>query len=240
MVDNALHMEYNSQREPLVIPEYGRNVQRLILHAKTIEDDELRQAFVERMIELMYQMHPQNRNIEDYKEKLWKHIFRIADYDLKVTPPSGIIPTPDDVKKRPEIVPYPKSEARFRHYGNNVTQLIKKAIAMEEGPIREGFTKVIGSYMKLAYKTWNREHFVSDEVIKNDLLTLSGGKLVLAEEISIDNLADARKRKKNSDRERDYRNDRDYRDRGDRNDRDNHRGDRYSNKRRNHGGGRRR
>ena len=90
--------------------------------------------------------------------------------------------------------------------------------------------------MKLAYKTWNREHFVSDEVIKNDLLTLSEGKLVLAEEISIDNLADARKRKKNSDR--DYRNDRD---RGDRNDRDHHhRGDRYSNKRRNHGGGRRR
>jgi len=105
---------------------------------------------------------------------------------------------------------------------------------MEEGPIRAGFTKVIGSYMKLAYKTWNREHFVSDEVIKNDLLTLSKGELVLAEEISIDNLADARKRKKS--------NDRDYRDRGDRDYRD-HRGgdrDRYSNKRRNHGGGRRR
>ncbi|MEM6316368.1 MAG: DUF4290 domain-containing protein [Bacteroidota bacterium] len=223
-------MEYNSQRELLVIPEYGRNVQRLILHAKTIEDDEERQAFIEKMVELMYQMHPQNRNIEDYKEKLWKHIFRIAKYDLKVTPPSGIIPTPEDVLKRPEIVPYPKSEARFRHYGNNVTQLIKKAKGMEDGPIKAGFTKVIGSYMKLAYKTWNREHFVSDEVIKNDLLTLSNGELLLAEEISIDNLADARKRKKS--------NDRDYRDRGgDRDHRD--RNDRYS-KRRNSGGGRRR
>ena len=236
MIDNALNMEYNSQRELLVIPEYGRNVQRLILHAKTIEDDEMRQAFVERMIDLMYQMHPQNRNIEDYKEKLWKHIFRIAEYDLKVTPPSGIIPTPEDMQKRPEVVPYPKSEARFRHYGNNVTQLIKKAATMEDGPIKDGFTKVIGSYMKLAYKTWNREHFVSDEVIKNDLLTLSEGKLLLAEEISIDSLADARKRKKSNDR--DYRGDRDSR-----GDRDNyHRGggDRYSNKRRNHGGGRRR
>ncbi len=236
MIDNALNMEYNSQRELLVIPEYGRNVQRLILHAKTIDDDEKRQAFVERMIDLMYQMHPQNRNIEDYKEKLWKHIFRIAEYDLKVTPPSGIIPTPEDIYKRPEVVPYPKSEARFRHYGNNVTQLIKKAITMEEGPIRDGFTKVIGSYMKLAYKTWNREHFVSDEVIKNDLLTLSEGNLILAEEISIDNLADARKRKKSNDRG-DYR-DRDSRDyRGDRDHRGG--GGRYD-KRRNHGGGRRR
>jgi hypothetical protein len=234
MVDNALHMEYNSQRELLVIPEYGRNVQRLILHSKTIEDKEERQAFVERMLDLMQQMHPQNRNIEDYKEKLWKHVFRIANYDLDVTPPSGIIPTPEDIKKKPEIVPYPKSEARFRHYGNNVTQLIKKAVAMEEGVIREGFTKVIGSYMKLAYKTWNREHFVSDEVIKNDLLTLSEGKLILSEDISIDNLADARKRKKSNDRS-DYRDrgDRDYRDRGDRGD---YRDNRY--KRR--GGGRRR
>jgi len=114
-----------------------------------------------------------------------------------------------------------------------VTQLIKKAITMEEGPIRDGFTKVIGSYMKLAYKTWNREHFVSDEVIKNDLLTLSEGNLVLAEEISIDNLADARKRKKSNDRG-DYRDNRDYR-----GDRDHRGGDRYH-KRRHNGGGRRR
>lgn len=229
MIDNALHMEYNSQREPLIIPEYGRNVQRLILHAKTIDDDEKRQAFVERMVDLIQQMHPQNRNVEDYKEKLWNHIFRIADYDLNVTHPNGKIPGPEDFNKRPETVPYPKSDTRFRHYGNNVTQLIERALTMEEGPIREGFTEVIGSYMKLAYKTWNREHFVSDEVIKNDLITLSDGKLVLSEEISIDNLADARKRKKNNDRDRDRdsRNDRDHRDY-----RDNR--DRYS-RRRGHG-----
>ena len=203
MVNNVLNMEYNSQREFLAIPEYGRNIQRLILHAKNIEDDEERQAFIEKMVELMLQMNPQTRNIEDYKEKLWKHIFRIANYDLKVTPPSGIIPTPKDIKKKPEKIPYPHSETRFRHYGNNVVHLIKKALSMEEGETRKGFTKVIGSYMKLAYKTWNREHFVSDEVIKDDLLTLSDGKLVLAEETSIDNLANARKRKKNADRDRD-------------------------------------
>lgn len=208
MIDNELNMEYNSSREKLSIPEYGRNVQRLILHARRIDNKELRQAFVEKVVNLIQQMHPQNRNIEDYTEKLWKHIFRIADYDLDVLPPSGVIPTPGDIRKKPEVIPYPQSPPKFRHYGRNVQQLINKALTMEEGPILEGFKKVIGSYMKLAYKTWNREHYVSDEVIKNDLLSLSGGKLILDEDISIDELANARKRKKGphsdkGDRDRD-------------------------------------
>ena len=186
MVDNPLNMEYNSQRELLIIPEYGRNVQRLILHGKDIEDPEERQEFIEKVVLLMQQMHPQNRNIEDYKERLWKHVFRIAEYDLDVSPPSGIIPTPEDYKKKPEKIAYPSSEAKFRHYGNNVQQLINKALEMEESPKLQGFIKVIGSYMKLAYKTWNREHFVSDEVIRENLLTLSNGKLTLPEDTSID------------------------------------------------------
>jgi len=222
MVDNYLNMEYNSQRELLIIPEYGRNIQRLILHSKSIEDDEERQEFVEKVVILMQQMHPQNRNIEDYKERLWKHVFRIADYDLKIIPPGGIIPTPEDYKKKPERIAYPSAEARFRHYGSNVQQLIAKAIEMEDADKLNGFIKVIGSYMKLAYKTWNREHFVSDETIRGDLLTLSGGKLTLPEDTSIDNLANAKKRKKSNDRDnRDNRDSRDRRGRNNGRDRDN-------------------
>ncbi len=224
MVDNQLNMEYNSQRELLIIPEYGRNVQRLILHGKAIEDPEERQEFIEKVVLLMQQMHPQNRNIEDYKERLWKHVFRIAEYDLDVSPPGGIIPTPEDYKKKPEKIAYPSSEARFRHYGNNVQQLINKALEMEEGPKLQGFIKVIGSYMKLAYKTWNREHFVSDEVIRENLLSLSDGKLTLPEDTSIDNLANAKKRKKSSDgRDRDYRDNRRGRNNDNRRGRDNRR-----------------
>lgn len=214
MIDNALNMEYNSQRELLIIPEYGRNIQRLILHAKAIEDDEERQLFVEKVLRLMQQMHPQNRNIEDYKERLWKHVFRIAEYDLAVTPPSGIIPNPEDYKKKPEKIAYPLSEAKFRHYGNNVQQLIKKAVSMDPGPKLDGFIQVIGAYMKLAYKTWNKEHFVSDEIIKGDLLSLSDGKLTLPENMSIDDLANAKKRKKSGDskdRDRDKRSSRNHR-----------------------------
>ncbi len=188
-------MEYNSDRELLIMPEYGRNVQLLVNHAKTIEDPEYRQAFVERLIELMYQMNPQNKNVEDYRVKLWKHVFQIAKFDLDVVPLLGEIPTEEDARKRPERVNYPHNDTRFRHYGHNVQKLIEKALQMEEGPIREGFLNVIGSYMKLAYKTWLREHYVSDDLIKEDLTLLSGGKLAVQDDTSLDNLANPQRRR---------------------------------------------
>ena len=212
-------MEYNSQRELLIIPEYGRNVQKLIEHAKTIEDTEKRLAFLERVIDLMMQMHPQNRNLDDHRDKLWKHVFRIGNYDLGIIPPSGIIPEPGEYKKIPEKVAYPRHQARFRHYGSNVQRLIKKALDMDNGPVRDGFVGVIGSYMKLAYRTWNKEHFVSDEVIKGDLTSLSNGDLVLSEDAVLDTLANANRRKKRNSNGKDG--GRDHRDNGrDRGDRD--------------------
>ena len=182
-------MDYNSSREELIIPEYGRNVQKLINHAKAIENAEERQAFAERIVGLMMQMHPQNRNLDDYRDKMWRHLFRIANFELDVMPPNGVIPTPETAYKKPDIIPYPKSTARFRHYGNNVQDLINKAIAMEEGPKKDGFAGVIGSYMKLAYRTWNKEHYISDEIIKNDLATLSEGALKMDDDVSIENLS---------------------------------------------------
>lgn len=221
-MSGGLNMQYNSARERLAIPEYGRNVQKLIKHAKAIESDELRQAFVSKIVDLMMQMHPQNKNLDDYREKLWKHVFRIADFELPgVVPPTGEVPTPEDSKKRPHKVAYPSGETRFKHYGGNVQTLIKKALEMEEGPKKDGFVKVIASYMKLAYRTWNKEHYVSDDIIKGDLDTLSSGKLSVSDNTSLDNLSNAnRRRKRSSDR--------------DRNDRDRH----YSNGRQRHRGGR--
>ena len=189
-------MEYNSQKDPLIIPEYGRNVQLLIQYAKTIEDDAYRQAFAEKIIKLMHQMNPQNKNIDDYREKLWNHMYRIAEFEIDVVPPGGTKPTPEDTIKKPERIEYHRPDSRYRHYGNNVHKLIKKALAMEEGPKRDGFVQVIGNYMKLAYRTWNKEHYVSDEVIKTDLESLTKGALVLDENKSLDNLANANKKRR--------------------------------------------
>jgi hypothetical protein len=183
------NMTYNSAKETLIIPEYGRHVQLLVDYAKTLEDDDLRQRLAERIIRLMMQMVPQNRNIEDYKGKLWRHLFRIAQSDLRVKPPEGV-EIPEDVSGHlhPDQVPYPTSDAQYRHYGHNVHTLIKKAIAMEDGPKKDGFVSSIAAYMKLAYKTWNREHYVSDDIIKADLKAMSKGALILPEEQSLENL----------------------------------------------------
>lgn len=199
------NMEYNSAKSELILPEYGRNVQLLINHAKTIEDKEMRQAFIERIIVLMHQMNPQNRTIEDYREKLWGHVYHIAEYDLDVTPYNNVIPQKEDAYKKPDRVPYPHNDTKKRHYGHNVQTLIEKALTMEEGPKREAFVNVIGSYMKLAYKTWNREHYVSDEIIKNDLTALSGGKLFVQDGTFLDNLggssANSSKRRNSNSRD---------------------------------------
>lgn len=177
----AHNIRYNSDQEKLINPEYGRHVQLLIEHAKTIEDEAERLAFMQRIIVLMEQVNPQQRQLENYEERLWRDAFRIGEYDLNVVPPVGVVPTAENTKVEPEKVPYPVSAPRFRHYGHNVQVLIKQAKDMEDGPVKNGFIGAIASYMKLAYQTWNNEPYVSDETIKNDLLSLSGGALELQE-----------------------------------------------------------
>lgn len=179
-------MDYNSSRGELVISEYGRNIQKMIYTMRTIEDPEKRQQVAEAIVELMHQMNPNDRNNPDYKEKLWRHLFRIANYDLDVKPPHGEKPTPESNRINPEQLEYPAGVRKNRHYGKYVQQLIKKAVEMEAGEKRDEFVMIIACYMKLAYGTWNREYLVSDEVIKQDLHSMSGKVLSLKEEDTID------------------------------------------------------
>jgi hypothetical protein len=180
---------YNTRKENITISEYGRTIQGMILKATELEDDEHRQAYVETIVDLMLKMHPQTKNVEDYVEKIWRHVFRIAQYNLKgVVPPSSVIPSYEEDKLSPEKVDYPTTEPKFRHYGHYVQELIKKALEMEEGPIKQEFVRTIGNYMKLAYLTWNKEHFVSDHIILDDLRALSKGKLTLEEDVTLSNV----------------------------------------------------
>jgi hypothetical protein len=179
-------MEYNSQKENLVIPEYGRNIQNMILHIKEIEKKEDRQEFVERLIELMHQMNPQEKNLLDYKPKIWHHILQIAGHDLDVDIPDEVKMSEEKEVER-QTLSYPSFENKYRHYGNNVIKLINKAIDMEDGPEKNEFVRIIATYMKTAYRTWNREHYVSDDIVKGDLVSISKGKLTISEEAVIDN-----------------------------------------------------
>lgn len=187
--------KYNSSNEKLIIPEYGRNVQQLIEHAKSIEDDEYRQHFVEKVVKLIIQMHPDTKNVEEYENKIWSHVFKIGNYELNVTPPCEIVNSLD--KKKPATVPYPQSNHRHRHYGRNVHNMIAKAIEMEDSEKKRAFIEVIGSYMKMAYKTWNRET-VNDDIIRLDLRNMSKGELEIEEGMSLDGFQLATRKRSHS------------------------------------------
>nr|MDQ3016913.1 DUF4290 domain-containing protein [Bacteroidota bacterium] len=186
--DDNLLLEYNSLRERLLLPEYGRNIQKLAIHAKEIEDPELRQSYVETLIELMNQMIPNSKSAKEIEDKLWNHLFYIAGYGVEVNIPEGVtLHKKGEVFMQPaEDLEYPQKKIPYRHYGLNVHSMIQKAIALEEGPKKEEFAKVIASYMKLAYRTWGKEQFVNDEVIKEDLKKMSGGQLSVSDDASID------------------------------------------------------
>ncbi len=176
-------MNYKSTEETILYPEYGRHVQNLVKYALTIEDQEKRQSVVEGIIVLMSQILPNARNFEEQKDRFWNHIFHIADYKLNVTPPEGVEIIRVDQHPKPSQLSYPTGSARYRHYGLNVQQLVKKALAMEDEEKKIEFVKIIGNYMKTAYRTWNSEHFVSDEMIINDLAKLSNGEFIIDEDM---------------------------------------------------------
>ncbi|MDX1476484.1 MAG: DUF4290 domain-containing protein [Saprospiraceae bacterium] len=187
MTEAHERFEYNSNREKLLIPEYGRHVQKMLEHARTIEDKEQRQMFVELVVRLMEQMQSSNsRPTKELTDKLWNHAFMIGGYELDVEAPEDVTIVKHQGYVRPPKLEYPYHESKYRHYGYNVQQLIEKAKKMEDEEKRTKFMTAIASYMKLAYKTWNRDHYVNDEVIKSDLKRMSGGELVIAEETPLD------------------------------------------------------
>ncbi|MFT6807408.1 MAG: hypothetical protein ACJA01_000628 [Saprospiraceae bacterium] len=185
-MEETLAMEYNSQKGNLVISEYGRNIQKMIYAVREMEDTEKRQRLAEAIVGLMHQMSSGDRNNPDYRQKLWRHLFRIADYKLEVEAPEGIDISPESNDINVQPISYPDGVRKNRHYGKYVQVLIEKALGMEPGEKRDEFTMIIAYYMKLAYRTWNREHFVSDEVIKQDLLKMSKGELALGSDETIE------------------------------------------------------
>jgi hypothetical protein len=168
-------MEYNTTRTKLLMPEYGRNVQKMIEYLVTVDDREKRLSQAEVIIELMGTLNPHLKNIEDYKHKLWDHLFQMTDFNLDVDAPYPC-PTPEMVYKKPEVLPYPQEGIPHRHLGKNIQVLLQKAMVEENEEIRQGLTQAIGYYMKLAYANWHKEP-VHDDMIKTELAEISGGKL---------------------------------------------------------------
>ena len=168
-------MEYNTTRNKLIMREYGRHIQRMIDHILTIEDKERRQRNAQVVIELMGFLNPHLKNVEDFRHKLWDHLFLISDFKLDVDSPYPI-PTAESLKSKPEPMPYPKRYPKYSHLGVNLEQTINKALAEENPEKRSGFAHAIAYYMKLAYNNWHRE-LVQDDAIRQELNSITGGQL---------------------------------------------------------------
>jgi len=196
---SQLNMEYNSQKDIMKIAEYGRNVHNLIMHCKTIEDKAHQQAFAERIIRLMWQMNPSAGIREDIMRKFWTHLMIISDFELDLEIPEGIeILKPEDVKVD-EPLDYPERNRRMRHYGKNVQLMLEKAKTMEDPIKQKAYLRIIGSFMKLAYKNWSREQYINDEAIKNDIRTLTNNELEMPDDLHFDIAPPAQnKRKQNN------------------------------------------
>lgn len=168
-------MEYNTTRNHLIIKEYGRHIQKMIEYIKTIEDPERRQRNAFAVIELMGILNPHLKNVEDFRHKLWDHLFLIADFDLVVKSPYPI-PTRETLKAKPDPLPYPKRYPKFSHLGKNLEIIMNKAIAETNPAKKEGLANAVAYYMKLAYGNWHKET-VHDDAIQSELSSLSNGQL---------------------------------------------------------------
>jgi hypothetical protein len=168
-------MEYNTTRNHLVMREYGRHIQKMIEYLVTLEDKEARQRNAHAVIELMGFLNPHLKNVEDFRHKLWDHLFLISDFKLEVASPYPI-PTRETLRARPKPLKYPKRYPRFSHLGKNLEIVIDKALAEENPDKRSGFANAVAYYMKLAYNNWHKET-VHDDAIQQELTNLTGGQL---------------------------------------------------------------
>jgi hypothetical protein len=187
------NMDYNTSREKITLAEYGRHVKRIVDNCVMIEDRERRNQTALEIIELMGQLNPHLRNVEDFRHKLWDHLFMISEFKLDVDSPYPKT-TKSQIIEKPEPLEYPQTRIKFRHYGKNVIALVEKAKQVEEPEKRAAFAQCIGNYMKLTYQNWNKEN-TNDEIIKNDLRIISKDELTLSVEDSISELSRANRQK---------------------------------------------
>ena len=189
-------MDYNTIREKIKIPEYGRNLQQMVEFALTIEDRDKRTRVVKEIVNIMGQLNPQYKEISDYRHKLWDHLFIISDFKLDVDSPYPK-PASNVLTAKPDKVSYPYRNIPYRHYGHNIQLIIDKANTYEDGPEKDALIKTIANHLKKSYLNWNREA-VDDDVIANHLSILSGGKLKMNEKDTLSRTQDilARNNKK--------------------------------------------
>lgn len=173
------NLEYNSDRPLMIIPEYGRHIQKLVDYCIALESDEERKKMANAIVDVMGNLQPHLRDVPDFKHKLWDQLFIMSKFELNVEGPYG---TPDklELEAKPEPLPYPKMASKYRFYGHNIQTMIKVALSWDEGELRTALIFNIANHMKKCYLNWNKDT-VDDAVIFKHLKDLSNGSFDLTE-----------------------------------------------------------
>ena len=171
------HIEYNSERPKLIIPEYGRHIQKMVDQAIEKETKEERNKIASSIIAVMGNLNPHLRDVTDFQHKLWDQLFIISDFKLDVDSPYPI-PKREELQEYPQSLEYPQNFPKYRFYGNNIKRMIDVAIGWEDGEKKEALVFTIANHMKKCFLNWNKDT-VEDDVIFKHLFELSEGKLNL-------------------------------------------------------------
>lgn len=180
-------MDYNTQREKLLMPEYGRHVQDMVDYVKNIPEKEKRNEQIQAVVSVMGTLNPQLRDINDFKHKLWDHVQIIADFEIDIDSPYPT-PTKETLSTRPDRIPLQKSPIKAAHYGRNIQNMIEVIAVREDDEVKKHMLKTLASYMKQQYLIWNKDS-VSEETIFKDIIKLSEGRIVIPEDLHIEYFA---------------------------------------------------
>ena len=186
-------MEYNTSLSKLIIPEYGRNLQKMVHSIIDIENREKRNHQAKSIIEVMGNLNPHLRDVPDFNHKLWDHLFIMSDFDLDVDSPYDR-PSKESFEEKPEMLKYSDNNIKFRHYGKILPLIIKRTIDLDEGEYKDFLVFTIANHMKKCYLTWNKAN-VEDEVILKHLSQMSDDKLSMKEPFKLSSFSDVKTQK---------------------------------------------
>ena len=185
---NKHGLTYNTEKEQIAISEYGRCIQEMIKKLPEIEDREQRTEAARYIISVMVQMNPQIKESSDYEHKLWDHLYMISGYNLDLDSPYEP-PTPIEQQSKPQHIGYQNNDIKYGHYGQYLIKMIEAAALEEKEEVREALAYSLAGQMKRNYLEWNKS-VVNDQVIIDDLKTISGGRLVISDETKLNSTGD--------------------------------------------------
>lgn len=174
---NIEGLDYNTQREKLVLPEYGREIQSMVDHAVGIKDRAERQHCAESIIAIMDHMFPDGADAEEHHRKLWDHLAIMSGFKLDIDYPFAVKQA-EDIAKRPDPMDYPKTRIPVRHYGSMMFELFDRLKNMEPGKERDELVKLTANQMRRDLAQWSHGS-CDEEKVAADLARFTDGKIHL-------------------------------------------------------------